>query len=767
MKNSILMFMPLLAAASVAQADDYLGQCGDLLARPYQLPGLIAELESDNNTIYAVAGDAVVFPNVMDAADYADDIYDCLQEVDGVAADERVAKMYRVQNAIEIAEQDYTLKFDGADYMQISDLVAKQSLQRSGVVTIADNVTPGQCLTVDSEQLSQTINIRVDGDAVACTGDFDANGQVNIGDFLDIVNNRGGNDQQYDLNCDGIVDNLDIDIFENRFNTSCQAQHVRQKLQLCRADVDGNGSVDTGDFLEMLSVMGSSHSLYDLDGSGVVDSLDSDILQAEFGADCIVENKIDKVAVITVDLAADLYTEEEITSLVTKFDNYMYKLTTSGSNRMHSWSKGQVTYTRDNDLDGAMDYLGNVTRLDGGRACDRHFISEIAKEQFPNFEEYDTVMYLFSDSYACFFNARISDEFVLNPDVQRSVIYKTGWLLNDDIRDGEAFANHIVSHELAHFLTAGHSDIANRADRTTPGSLYSALGDNRTNFDYLDFPNLLQVQRFQGVGMDYYERELEGLNETFTIADIYDIAQGGKKGIHLPQAKLDTVYSASTNFRPRDYFVSYSRKVNDNTPVVFIHTGSDAIKFGGSVLLDELNLGESYVDVNNKIAVHFEAVNEGRASIKVYKTSGAPLTNCSLPLRSDVVFDFSNVVYNSEQQTASIDYTVFTEDLATYDCQMGKEFVLRVIMQNVANETSTLGPVKHQQDFQLNHDVTNGQVAMGTITVPVPVDELTNPYLLLTIYAWRPKTNSDQGYIEYSFVKRSGDSRPRLVVPEQ
>ena len=755
MRKFIAVLTAILSVSS--WSNTYLTQCSEHAARPYELPAIIEESKNSLGTIFAVSGSSIVFPNQFDLADVNNEILGCFEDIDDLSAEQRIIKTYLFQNEMNLSNNNTLLEFKGTQYQKIDGYVARNSAFKKGLVTIPESILPGQCLTLSEG--NETYNIRVDGFELGCTGDLNTDGIVDIDDFLEQAGQLGSTDLFYDLNCDGQVNNQDAQVIINRFNQTCSAINETEVEIACQSDFNSDGVVNIDDFLAFSTHVGTQHSLYDLNSDDIVDSTDLNILEAEFNQSCVLNSEIKKTAVVTVDIDTHPFTENEIAQLTEKFDNYMYGLDASGSNRINMWTNGQVTFARDSDLDGEMDYLGHVQRMIG-RSCDLTLMDNLAREKFDNYDSYDSVLFIFSKDFACFFNARIQDDFIGDPSVSLKAFYRSDWLLEDEQRiNGIANANHIVSHELGHFFGIGHSAIANKIETFVNESPYSALGDNKTNFDYLDFPNAIHAQRFQDIDMDYIELDVSNLTIIdVEIADIYNLSQSGKKGIHIPTSKLDTVYSASTNFRPRDYFISYTTKVQDQTPRVFIHTGSSYINFAGTILLKELSIGENYIDENNKLSFEFVGFDSdtNQAQIRASKI-GSALTDCALPLNSNVTFDFSNVSYNSATELLTADYTVSSAIPTFFGCPMASEFVVRIRAQDVINEQTSIGPIRESDDTIVIHDLSNGQVGTGSVALSVSSDQFVRDHFRAHLYAWRPKTNSNHGYEEYENVKREGE----------
>jgi Ca2+-binding EF-hand superfamily protein len=110
--------------------------------------------------------------------------------------------------------------------------------------------------------------------------DVDGDGKINRRDLSMIQARMGATASTVltgDVNGDRLVDDMDIDLIEAHLGSSW-----------AQADLNGDGTVNVGDLMLVLSASGDSSAqrlIGDISGDGLVDAVDQDLLTASFGSE--------------------------------------------------------------------------------------------------------------------------------------------------------------------------------------------------------------------------------------------------------------------------------------------------------------------------------------------------------------------------------------------------------------------------------------------------------------------------------------------------
>ncbi len=113
-------------------------------------------------------------------------------------------------------------------------------------------------------------------------GDVNNDCVVDASDFGIVIGQVGSNNNNTDLNEDGIVNEYDVDIVVAEYGFSCDS--------ICKSrmhgDLNNDNVVDADDFGIVVGKVGTNDSTADINQDGNVNEYDVDIVEAEYGMSC-------------------------------------------------------------------------------------------------------------------------------------------------------------------------------------------------------------------------------------------------------------------------------------------------------------------------------------------------------------------------------------------------------------------------------------------------------------------------------------------------
>ncbi len=309
------------------------------------------------------------------------------------------------------------------------------------------------------------------------------------------------------------------------------------------------------------------------------------------------------------------------------------------NNTFISWSNGHISYNKDKNGDGSIDYLGHfiidtpvaeVERPD--RAAISNAYDQLGAELI---DSYDQVIYVISSNAPGQWLARARGIFPRSKidNTAAKLIVKFNQNLSA-LWENLTIRGTIV-HEMLHNLGLHHPDGANdqiafEADNTNFQS-FDMFADKLdvlgTELDtgFLNFPHLYRLDKFHQTALNYIQHDYTVSDNTYLIPELTDYTDGDVRGIVIPSGKADNYFDYIAE-RPNvpaaeqvaeyydqvyDYTVSYSAQEGDD--YVYIHKTAA----GYSFLLEKLNINESYNDSRNHIKIHFVGMTGDKANINI------------------------------------------------------------------------------------------------------------------------------------------------------
>ncbi len=121
--------------------------------------------------------------------------------------------------------------------------------------------------------------------------DFNHDGTIDELDIAAVASHYESSDSAYDINGDGKVDKADLDIMADHFLESCPTPtptptSTPAAISCSRMDFDHDGQITILDISLAARYFGTHNPAYDLNGDGIVDRKDLDILAAHFLEKC-------------------------------------------------------------------------------------------------------------------------------------------------------------------------------------------------------------------------------------------------------------------------------------------------------------------------------------------------------------------------------------------------------------------------------------------------------------------------------------------------
>ncbi len=456
--------------------------------------------------------------------------------------------------------------------------------------------------------------------------------------------------------------------------------------------------------------------------------------------------------------------------------------TDSANDYFVNWTGGMVSYTKDGNNDGRIDYLGHIV-LEESITDDvnlKFLFSNLSHDAYGKdiIDSYDQIIFVLSavapgaGGHSLVNYPRTE---IHNTSAKAFIKFHT----QPDNNTGQKWETRIrrtIVHEMLHGLGLHHVYAPDGEERFNDGNnpgffphrvggRLDSLGARTIDFSYLNLPHLYQLEKYQQADVNYIEHVYESQNNaSYSIPELTNYTDGDVRGIVIPEGKADNYYDATVWIFPSyapyynqtyDYFVSYSNK--EGSDYVYIHKGAA----GQAFLLEKLTSGQVYHDTRNNITISFTGVIHHRADVKI--EVGEKNVDCRM-VSNPLYTEFSIEAYSSTGFGGlGLEYTITNEDTLPSSCV--ETFEYNVIAKLFKGSTLI-------SEKRLTHTLTQQEVFVTNefFALPAASDEITpanfGDTYRFEVQAYREASVANGAVQEYLWTRKNQEINftPNYVI---